>query len=309
MASAAGGAVCALLVAMVGCSQVLGIESERHVHAAEAFPDADVGGDGPGTGAPDANVEAGGPWGCLGQPPEMPAPTDKTEVTLLVTDALAMNITAHMVDGGSDLTPVVFTPLAGVATRACPDVLDPTCSSTGSPIELTSDGGTASFTVPTSFSGWFQLSRSDLLPATFYPGQFPVGETHTLVNATMLSLLGSQEVVAALGVPVSFDPNGKVGHIFLTAYDCEDHRAPGVSFTTAQVGPQTVQFYTRGGFPSTTANQTDTLGAGGILNVPTGAVTVKAVLLTSSPPTPLATVNVLVHAGAATFVQVRTRTR
>jgi hypothetical protein len=58
--------------------------------------------------------------------------------------------------------------------------------------------------------------------------------------------------------------------------------------------------------PSTTATATDNSGSGGILNVPDGAFSVRAILQSTGQQ--IAAVDTLVHPGLATVVFVRART-
>jgi hypothetical protein len=75
-------------------------------------------------------------------------------------------------------------------------------------------------------------------------------------------------------------------------------------------GYSTTLFYTVGSggseLPTTTAPATDNSGSGGILNVPAGSFTVKAVLAPTGQQ--LATVNTLINPGVASLAYIRVRT-
>ncbi len=111
----------------------------------------------------------------------------------------------------------------------------------------------------------------------------------------------------------SFDAGSGTGVIFASAYDCHDRFASGVKFHLSNYGGQTEQFYAVGTAEapsiSTTATQTNVVGAGGFVNVPQGSVTVTATVdLPGSPGTMLGSVTVAVVPASATEAFFRTRT-
>jgi hypothetical protein len=250
--------------------------------------------------SPDAD-----PWGCLDQPSEVTDPGAQVAVTFTVFDALAPITTAGPL-GGTDFTVLACSPVSGISFKAC-DALDPPCAKPVTPVVVTDDAGQASFSVPETFTGFYQFSGPGYLSARVYTGQLLAGAPSF---AAPCALLGTQEtslLANAIGVTMSLDPDGGLGHIFFQSYDCFDRHAPGVTFSIAvDAGPQTVQWYAKNQLPSTTARETDSLGAGGAVNVPAGAVNVTATL--ASTKRTLGAVNTVVSAGATTFAWVRVRT-
>jgi hypothetical protein len=162
--------------------------------------------------------------------------------------------------------------------------------------------------VPGDFDGFHRFTLDGYLPATLYAG--PVladASTQSLLTA-MLKKNDTALLAAAIGVPLETDPDSGVGHIFIQVFDCYDRHAPNVVFTLGvDGGKETVQWYVRNGLPSTTAKETDTLGAGGVINVPQGGVNLTATI--EGTKQTIGTVNAVVSPGATTFAWVRVRTR
>lgn len=273
------------LVGAHGCAGVLGIESDRHLVA--------------------ANAADAGPWSCLGTPPKLGDPSAKVTLTVLLFDGVSNETSAGSVDGGSDLVAVDYTPLTGAQIRYC-GIRDPNCDSP-SPAVTTDDAGLATFQVPGDFAGFFDVQRSDLVPASFYPGGLVADQaaqtlpTYDFTPAS-LSLLASTVTTSK----IALDTDGGLGHIFVTIYDCNDHQASGVSLTIDNSAAQTVIFYSSGGLPTTKTSQTDNYGLAGAVNVPTGSLTVKATL--AAQLLPIGTINVPIRPGAITFAYLRVRT-
>jgi hypothetical protein len=288
----------ALIPPAIGCSEILGITSDRHIGNAQG--DADVP-DASDMGL-DAGTEAAGPWDCLDQPPEALDPTATVDFALLAYSAVQPFTESS--DGGSDISPMTYTPFAGVSARACPDLLDPTCSA-GTLWVLTSDAGLADFKVHGDFNGMFEVTRPDLIPMNYYPGQMQSGQptqrgSVSMMNAQNASLIGQE-----LGVPLDLGADSGAGMIFLGVYDCNDHRAPGVTFGISNPGPTTIVFYLANGFPSTSATTTDNkLGGGGVINVPAGTSMLTATLNGRR----IGSANVVVRAGTIVQLSFRTRT-
>jgi len=298
--------------ALAACSQVLGINADRHL-AVDSAPDAGV----------EAEAAApAGPWDCLSDPPETFPANLNTTVTLLTVDSLQPILTAQAVDGGSGLVEIQYTPLTNIPVRACPTVYDPTCAK-GVPAppgwNNSGDAGMATFTLPNSFGGYFQFADdAGLFTTSFYASQLMAGDTTDTIAATMLPLSATIGLEAVLqGVHLDHDTDGGLGHILLTVFDCHDHSAPGVYFTPSQVASpggmyQTQIFYTVGTggssseIPSTTAMSTDNSGTGGILNVPAGEINVKAFRYSDNAP--IGVINLLVPPGTAASAILRVRT-
>lgn len=294
----ARGSAAAAVLAVAGCSTVLGIESNRYVAA--GTPDA-----GGATHPPVPST----PWGCLSAPSQSLDPNFQVNVQLLVMDGAKTSTAAGVVDGGSDLDTVSGTVLPGVTVKAC-SALDTNCVDMP-PSGVSDDGGLVNFVLPNDFNGFFDLSRPDLIPARLYPGPLLSGDSPVSFPAYDISPDDFQNVVASeLSQPAILDPDAGIGHALVTVYDCEDHQASNVSFTYS-VADAGIPFYFAGGLPSLTARETDPYGLGGLLNVPAGALTVNAVFGEGNdggaPMAPIGSVNFIVRPGAITFAWIRVR--
>jgi len=311
-----GIAVLLVLGGIAGCSEILGIESNRYLDAGVAEASAqDVVAEDVATEAIEAGFD-GGAWGCLGQAPQLFPPNAMTTVTFLAVDALQPITQAQKVDGGSGLDLISYTPLPGVPVRACPTVLDPDCAQ-GTPTMTTDDGGTATFTLPQNWNGFYRVTDTSIFTTTLYPGAMIAGQTSTTVPAPLLTIMGEAELEPFLPVNVSHDLDGGVGHVLISVYDCQDHFAPGVQFrpgATSDGGNPTLIFYLEGSsgqeLPTTSADSTDQGGAGGILNLPIGIQPITAVVLATDagPEQTIGTVSVLVNPGVGVQLFVRART-
>jgi hypothetical protein len=302
--------VAAAIVAVAGCSTVLGIESDRVVG-----DPADASTDAPADASPyagDAGAAAD-PWACVFEAHPPPDPDMHVAVTLRVMDGVAPSTAAGTIDGGSDLDTVSGTWLPGVAVRSC-DLRDPLCLD--SPTTLISDdSGTVTFDLKGDFSGFFDLHRNDLLPATLYPGRLLAGVT--AVSYPAYGITPSEVWALARTItnrPIALGTDGGLGHAIVTIYDCQDHQAPGVEVAYGALGAQTVPFYFHGGLPSVAIGQTDGYGLAGAVNVPDGTLTVTATLTgdggapTTAPPgTVLGSATFDVRPGAITFAWIRVR--
>jgi hypothetical protein len=268
--------------------------------SAEAAVDTGAGDGDAGAPASDGAVD---PWGCLAQPGEVLNASQMITVTLTAFDALQPIMTEGPT--GSDLVPVSYTAVSGAQLEGC-TVFDPSCQNVVASGAL-DDAGVITFQVPGNFVGFFRLTASGYLPATLYPGQLLADASTESLTAAMLGVGELDELAVALGVTLYTDPDAGVGQAFFEAYDCFDHLAPGVTFTVlGDAGPNTQQFYTLNGGPSTTSTQTDRLGTGGVVNVPIGGLSMVARLASSGRM--LGTVNGIVRPGETLFGYVRVRT-
>jgi hypothetical protein len=285
------------VMSVAGCSAVLGIDADRSLagHPSDAS-----------AGDASAGDAGAGAWGCLGAPREELNPNEHVDLTLLVMDAVQASTAAGAIDGGSDLDTVSGAWLPGVAVRACA-LRDLDCDSGTTPMVTTDDGGAATFHLMEDFAGFFDMRRSDLVPATLYPGQFLIGQSIASFPAYEISPAGLRELASSItSESLGLDPSGSLGHALVTVYDCLDHQASGVTVAYSASGASTVPFYFQGGLPSATATSTDAYGLAGAVNVPTGAMTVTASL--PATKTPVGMTAFLVRPGALTFAWIRART-
>ena len=154
-------------------------------------------------------------------------------------------------------------------------MLDPDCLSAATAV-LTNDAGVAEFDLTGDFSGFFDLRRPDLVPATLYPGHLLAGQMTASFPAYGIRPTEFQDLGLSADTIVILDPDAGVGHALVTIYDCQDHQASGISVTYSLSGPKAVPFYFSNGLPSTAATETDDFGLAGVVNVPAGTMMVEA---------------------------------
>jgi hypothetical protein len=276
--------------------------SENHVCV---VPGVDAGDEDVADAGPDTADAHRGPWDCIDDPPQ--ASTAATlHGTVVLFNALKPITTAGQIDGGSDFDPVTYTPVPGLTLRAC-NALDPLCGNPVAGPAVSNEAGAARLDVLQNFNGLFQIRGDNFLPSALYPGSLLAGATEETYPSAVLGKNDVALLAAAIGVPLQTDPDAGVGHAFFQVYDCFDHTGPGVSFTMdTDGGSQTVQWYTKNELPSTTATETDRLGAGGAVNVPVGGLTVHATLNETHRELGLA--NVVISPASTTFTWIRVRT-
>jgi hypothetical protein len=188
-------------------------------------------------------------------------------------------------------------PLSGVVARLCRK-LDTDCVVPES-TSISDVQGNITFDVPasftTGFSGYVLLSRDDLLPCLYFFDAPIIDDRKPLV--VQLSTLRIATLLANQ-IGVDFAPDR--GVVLLSAVDCQDEAAAGVSYTSNDDAATT--FYSIAGLPNTKATATDANGFGGLLNVRSGPVTISARV--GAAQRLLASVELLVRAGAVTYSRV-----
>jgi hypothetical protein len=258
-----------------------------------AAADGDAGGD-------------AGEWGCLDDPPEMTSLSANVTITFSIFDAVDPISTAGPT-GGSDFTVLAYTPVPGITMEACNN-LDPECASPATPAEVTDDGGHATFTVKDNFTGFFRLTSNTTIPSRLYMGQHQADASTFAPPAAILAPEEAMLLATALGKTMDLDPDAGIGHIFLFVYDCFDRHAPGVVFDlpVEDAGASYLPWYLRNDFPDPTATETDSLGAGGAINVPSGDINVTGRLAGSNRL--VGTASAVILPGQITYAWMRART-
>jgi hypothetical protein len=260
----------------------------------------------PEAGPGGAGADGGGAWDCLSQDRADPDLSPQVSVQIVAFDPLQPYTLGSTVDGGSDLWVAGYTPVSGMKIQPC-GALDPLCSSPIAAASITDDAGIAQVTVPGSFAGLYQMTRPDVLPLLLYPGRFIAGDTRVTYAQGVIDQTEVVGVGAAAGVTANTDPDAGLGHLFVSALDCNDRRASGVSFSLGDIEAG-VRTYLVNGLPNLTATQTAADGVGGFVNVPEGSVIVSAALASQGQQA-LGSLNVYVKAATVTLVLVRARTR
>jgi hypothetical protein len=174
--------------------------------------------------------------------------------------------------------------LAGVLVKACP-LADPACATEWDHATTDSTGyarvsgrltqqGNGNAGV---FHGYVDLSGGGVYPtvAILFPplaGSLAGDADYTPYLAEVFATADVTLLTSAL--PVSLDPAR--GHVAVSALDCLQVPAPGVSFEITPADGETLVAYSRNGLPSLQATATDATGTAAILNVSSGPITVSA---------------------------------
>ncbi|HEY2518106.1 MAG TPA: hypothetical protein VGI39_44860, partial [Polyangiaceae bacterium] len=255
----------------------------------------------------DASIDTADPWWCLNQPPELTDPNAQISVTFKVFNALKP-ITTAGTSGGDDFTVLSYTPIAGVSVKTC-DALDPFCAGDAATPVTSDSSGLATLTVKGDFNGFFKFEANGYLTSSLYAGQLLPDASGFSPPFGYLDLDQTASLASAIGVDMPTDPDASVGHAFFQAYDCHDRHAAGISFSiSVDGGANSIQWYTQGSgtAPNTSATATDSIGAGGIVNVPVGVVVSTATIASTGQV--IGTVTTFIRPGAAMFAWFRPRT-
>jgi hypothetical protein len=279
-------------VAAVGCNLVMNLGR---------FNESPV--DSGGATGPGDDSGAGGAFECLKQPNETLDPSPVT-LHLLVTNATTPATTAGAIDGGSDIMPVIYDPIAGVTFVSCLE-LDPLCAHPVTTPQTSDDAGFVNLSLTGSFSGFFRGTGPAIVPFTFSPGQWLTGLKEATYLTSALAPSDEQLLNGALGNAVELDASAGLGEVFIIIYDCNDHHVAGATISLSRSGPETLPFYIVSGLPSTTVQVTDSEGVGGAINVPSGTVRATATYLANSLT--LGSVDVYVRPGELTYGWIRMR--
>ena len=190
---------------------------------------------------------------------------------------------------------VTQMPFANAQIKLCRK-LDVDCAApAGSAIS--DESGEVTFSADmTSFAGYLAVQATGIVP-TLYFFNPPVDQD----QAVSVSL-ASPAAYAGLLLQLGRQPIPGHGSIVISSADCTGAPAAGVSYATVSGDGMTSPFYTVGGLPTVSATATDSDGYGGLINVPAGAATVAASLV--SPHTDLGTISLLVQDGAITYSRV-----
>jgi hypothetical protein len=244
-----------------GCAAVLGIDSDRHVVAS----------------APDA-----GGWWCANDPVPDAAP-GPFKVAMFVND----------VSSASSANSFAGNPIVGAAVVAC-TTLDIACST---PIAsaTSNDAGIALITVPSSFSGYYQLTAAGFTSAI-------ASRTPQLGDESVQQGMADLALIAAGGglAGVTIKPN--LATAIVSVLDCNE--APASNMLIQVDGPTAGEqlVYLADSLPSASATETDSTGSAIIYNVPAGTLRLTASFADQQP---LRSISTLARVGWVTFVQIR----
>jgi hypothetical protein len=242
----------------------------------------------------DPALIARGPWSCLSEPMDRPAPPAPSAIV--------------RVQACDFVSPACATPVTGLSARVC-DKLDAFCAA---PIvaDLVDDIGLLEFEVPTppgGFDGYLEVTSASELctSAAFGPTgpllcavspacnpEAPDDNCRVPIYARSLLFFNPPvtidsfepqllPLIPAAAIPdlvsaagATLDPS--MGNLFVTALDCEGHPAAGVRYSLD--APQGTPLYVHDGMVSDTTLETDGTGVGGFLGVPSGITHVSGVV-------------------------------
>lgn len=229
----------ALVLALSGCSDVLGIESERTLD--------DRGNE----------LTLPAEWSCLGE--AVPA----------ASSAAMLTQTLHFYDV---TVSSMGQPISGLTVRACPRI-DFDCATPISAAVTSNEGGIAAVSVPTGFNGYYEVSGR----AGYQP--YIVVESTIRENATTDVPVAPLQISAAYASAAGTTLDDQKGILLMTIRNCDDVAVPGVSFDVSSSGAVPAPsklIYLVNSLPTGNAQATDSSGAAVIFNIAPGAINATA---------------------------------
>lgn len=216
-------------------------------------------------------------WACLDNPPaqmSLPGP---------------FNVQLHLVDMA------LLSSLPDVRVKVC-RTLDVDCQN---PVDSTvSDGdGNVTVSVPAMFRGYVALDGEGLMP-TMYFFSPPIQKDQNIGDVQM----GAPFVGMGLSSQAGLKLDPERGIVLMSAYDCMQTAAAGITFSSVDADGETTPFYAIDTAPSITATATDRDGFGGFINAKAGALSIDGTR--SADGRNIGTVSVLVKAGGLTVTRI-----
>ena len=195
------------------------------------------------------DVTSSSPWACLGNVAWPTASSTTVTLTLPVVDVITSAFPKDL------------------KVRAC-SKLDIQCvSQLSATVDVSSTPGLLKVTLAPGFDGYLELTSPTITPALFFVVK-PVWEDTTLTAPLpVVPPQGFEGIAQAIGTTLDLTT---MGHVYALAGDCKGTPAAGVRFDIDKKGAQTSAYYMINSTPLSTAPSTDTSGAGGFLNLPTG---------------------------------------
>lgn len=185
-------------------------------------------------------------WECLDTSPQTPTASGRLQVQAHYQ---------HMVSQ---------SPMKNVSVRVCRK-LDVECTnpeSTG----MTDMNGDVTLDVPPAFTGYMAANREDLMPTRYYFSP-AINEDLNIASVQLVELALAKALVMNTSMTPLLEGRGLV---LLSALDCMQVGAVGISFESSDADEQSKTFYAVMSLPSATATETASGGFGGFLNAPAG---------------------------------------
>jgi hypothetical protein len=216
---------------LVGCSAVLGIDSERTVLKETPLPEQ---------------------WACLKDPVPTASRTTFTQ-------------TLHFTDGATS----TFPSIAGLSVRACQRI-DFDCTTPLAPAVLTGADGRAVLTVPSGFSGYYEVAGRD-----DYQSVIMVERVATSDASYEYSLV-TKAIAAAYAAAAGAMYLPGMGNMTLIARDCKGAPGVGIAFALNSSGTPASIVYLANSLPTAGTTETDQTGVGVVFALTPGALNATA---------------------------------
>lgn len=222
-------------------------------------------------------------WSCLDARPSVTSVSDRLAITLRVQDILTQQ------------------PMVGVQVQLCRRA-DVNCDAPPAAPAMSDQRGIARFEIPSEdpvqgFTGFARFARDDIMPGLYFFNP-PLEGASDVPPIQLLRLA----VVGALTQQVGASLNFERGLVLLSAFDCRDEPAAGITLTTDDPSELSELFYSVDGLPQATATSTDNSGYAGLINVPPGKLAITGRLKLNRRV--VGTVNLIVRPGSITYSRI-----
>lgn len=221
------------------------------------------------------------PWACLGDVAWPGGTSAKVSLALPVVDVITSAFPQDL------------------QVRAC-SKLDVYCTDPlNATVDVSSTPGLLKVALDSGFDGYLELTSPTITPALFFVVE-PVRKDTTLTSALpVVSPQGFEGIAQAIGTTLDLT---SMGHVYALASDCTGTAAAGVRFEIDKESAQTAAYYMINNTPVSSAPATDSSGAGGFLNLPTGFL--KLTGYVSATGARIGVAGFLVRKGAVSYPRV-----
>jgi hypothetical protein len=189
------------------------------------------------------------PWACLGNVAWPSGTSAKVVLALPVVDVITSAFPRDL------------------QVRACSKLNVDCTPPLSATVDVSSTPGLLKVALDSGFDGYLELTSPTITPALFFVVK-PVWEDTTLTSPLpVVSRQGFQGIAQAIGTTLDLT---SMGHVYALASDCTGTSAAGVRFEVDKKSAQTAGYYMINMTPVSSSPATDSSGAGGFLNLPTG---------------------------------------
>lgn len=190
--------------------------------------------------------------------------------TLPTTSAPTVPLSLYLIDAFDQMTPIADASVRVCSAQNAQECAQLSAVSTG----VTNAQGLVQLELPTSFTRAF-TGYLEITGAGRYPTLLKFSNTLAQATTQVVSILGEASFKFALASAMLTTDDSR-GMLQLRMLGCQGAGVKGVHFELADPMPDERTWYIVNGLPKLDASETAPVGSGGIIDIPAGSVTVRA---------------------------------